>query len=409
MINHTYGPSGKFIRLTALEPDMAVAELGYSVSDEKLLLIKEALKGASTVYAYILAGASEKAKASGGGINAEAKYGGSRGNDFKFSVVADPEAEGTFIIKVYIGATLKATYEGIKTASDINALSDEYIIFTAEEDGKIAEAASVSLTGGSDKAATNDEYTKFLDALETVRCNSFAFPVDGEDTEALKAAAKEKAIHLSENCGRRIHAAIPNYAADCQYIINVTNGVVLADGTEIDAVKATAWAAAVYAGATDTKSNTYEPYPGAVDIIGIKGSDAAIRAIKNGEFFFSFDEEDRVVVEYDINSLVTLSEGMDESYKKNRLQRVIDFLCSDIKIKFPPNKFDNVSEGWDVMDGLGADMLLQKQKAGALKNVDPATDFLVDRSASKGDSTLFNVFIQGVDSSEKLYLQIWTN
>ena len=46
--------------------------------------------------------------------------------------------------------------------------------------------------------------------------------------------------------------------------------------------------------------------------------------------------------------------------------------------------------------------------AGAITDVDYDNDFLVDRDASHGDETFFNVGLQPVDSAEKLYFTIST-
>lgn len=407
LINHNYGPAGEFIKLTNGSPDAEYAKLGYSVYDKEMLLIKEAFKKASTVYVYIVAGDGKNATATGGGVSATAKYAGTRGNDFKYAITANP-VEG-FDVTVYLGESKVSNYVGIKTAAELVAVADPYITFTAAEAAELVAVASVSLTGGTDAAAVTKNYTDFLDAIEGITLNTFAFPVTGDDAESLKSAAKSKVDYLWKSCGKRVHVAIPDFKADCEFVINVTNGVVLTDGTEVDNVKACAWVAAAYAGASYTTSNTYAIYEGAVDIIGKKNHEEAETAIKNGEFFFSFSEEGNVVVEYDINSLITFGNGTDSTYRKNRVQRVFDNTASLVKTTFPPNKYDNNETGWNVMDGLGASLLLAMQAEGAIKNVDEKTDFLVDRTKSEGDRTYFDVYIQPVDSAEKLYFNIWTN
>lgn len=408
LINHNYGPVGEFIKLTNASPDAEFAKLGCSVYDKDLLLVKEAFKEASTVYVYIIAGEGEKATASGGGVTATAKYAGSKGNAFKYTIATNPVSG--FDITIYLGENKVSSYEGIATVAELVAAENDYLVFSAlEGSSELAAVASVSLTGGTDVAAATSAYTAFLDGIEGVTLNSFAFPVSGDDAESLKAAAKSKVNYLWESCGKRVHAAVPDFEADCEFIINVTNGVILSDGTEIDKAKACAWVAGVYAGASYTTSNTYALYEGAVDILGKKTHEESVAAINNGEFFFSFSEEGDVVVEYDINSLVTFTEKKDSSYRKNRVQRVFDNSASLIKTTFPPNKYDNDETGWNVMDGLGGSLLLSMQADGAIKNVNETTDFLVDRTKSEGDNTYFDVYIQPVDSAEKLYFSIKTN
>lgn len=407
LINHNYGPCGEFIKLTNAAPDKEMAKLGYSVYSPEMLLIKEAFKKANTVYAYILAGNEKKATATGGGVTAEAKYAGTRGNDFKYSVAANPA--GGFDVKVYAKAELLSEYKGLNDITELVNANDPYITFTAGEGAVLSDVASVSLTGGTDTAATTGAHTAFLDGLEAISFNALAYPVTGDDAESLKAAAKTKLEYLNESVGKRIHAAIPDFAADCQFVINVTNGVVLTDGTKVDNAAACAYVAALYAGTSDTESNTYAVYDGAVSIENPKTSEAAEVAIKNGEFFFSYSEEGKVVVEYDINSLVTYRDGVDSSYSKNRVQRVIDEHCSWLKANFPPNKFDNNEEGWGLIEGIGRAKLVEDEKRGAIKNVDAATDFVVDRTKSEGDRVYINEYIQPVDSAEKIFISAWTN
>ena len=139
-----------------------------------------------------------------------------------------------------------------------------------------------------------------------------------------------------------------------------------------------------------------------------KADEEAIEAISNGEFFFSMSEEDEVIVEYDINSLHNFTTERTSDYSKNRVIRVYDSFADDLKLTFPPNKFDNDEDGWLVMEGLGRALLQSYAKQGAITNVDAENDFYVDQSKSIGDETFFNVGLQAVDSAEKLYFSVST-
>ena len=101
LINHSYGPEKEFITISNESVDSAIDKLGYSVYDDdpSMLLIREAFKNASTVIVYI-AKAGTKATGTGGGLSAQAKYGGSRGNALSYSVAANPVAG--FDVSVYL-------------------------------------------------------------------------------------------------------------------------------------------------------------------------------------------------------------------------------------------------------------------------------------------------------------------
>lgn len=404
LIGHKYGPEKEFITLTAAAPDVAREKLGYSVYDDNasMLLIREAFKNANTVIVYIPK-AGTKATGTGGGITGTAKYGGTRGNDLSFSVVAN--TGGGFDITVMLGGEIMNVYEGKTNIATVEAISDPYIDFAASSnEAVLAAVAGVSLTGGVDGSAANSDITAFLDAIEGIKFNALCFP----STEStLKTAAQSKIKYLRENIGKTVVGVIADCAADYEGIINVTNSVVV-DGVALTNAQATAWVAGACAGATYTQSNTYKVYEGATAVNGVKTHEQAAAAINNGEFFFSCSDEGNIVVEYDINSLVTITAGKDVSYRKNRVIRVFDTFAQNIQTNFPPNRYPNTSDGWEIMEGVGRSILKTFEDAGAIKNVAYDSDFVVDREASSGDKTFFNVGIEAIDSAEKLYFTVAT-
>lgn len=401
LINHSYGPEKEFITISNESVDSAIDKLGYSVYDDdpSMLLIREAFKNASTVIVYI-AKAGTKATGTGGGLSAQAKYGGSRGNALSYSVAANPVAG--FDVSVYLDGSTVEAFEGV---TDVSALVDsKYITFTASDGTSLESAAGISLTGGTDGTAANSDIAAFLDDMESVNFNTLAFPVT---EESLLAACVTKIKYLRENVGRGVKAVVPDYKADYEGIINVTNSVVI-NGVTLSNAQATAWVAGADASATNVQSNTHKIYVGAESVANAKTHEQAVAAIQNGEFFFSYSENGDVVVEYDINSLTSFTDRKDKSYSKNRVLRVFDSFAESIRLNFPPNKYSNNENGWDIMDGMGRSILKQFFDAGAIRNVDYDSDFAVVRGESKGDSTYFNVGIQPVDSAEKLYFTVKT-
>lgn len=403
LIGHNYGPSKEFITIYNSSPDAQYAKLGYSVYDKdpnnQMLMIREALKNASSVIVYNVS-SGERATGTGGGINARAKYGGTRGNALSYSVSANP-VKG-FDVKVYIDGMVLSGYEGIEDITELTERNDAYIDFTG--DGELEAVAGVTLTGGTDVTAVNSDISKFLDDMEGVKFNCLAFPVTDK---TLQTACKSKIKYLRDNVGKGVQAVVPDFAADYEGIINVTNSVSV-DGVKLSHAQVTAWVAGVTASAKNTSSNTYVEYEEADEIIGAKTNEEAVAAIKAGELFFSYSEEGKAVIEYDINSLISFKDGKDESYRKNRVIRVFDTFAESIQLNFPPNKFDNNSIGWGIMEGIGKTILKQYEEAGAIKNVDYDNDFLVDRTISEGDRTYFNIGLEPVDSAEKLYFTVST-
>ena len=409
LINHDYGPAKEFITLTGDAPDGAMTKLGYSVYDNNpsMLLIREAFKNSSTVIVYI-PNQGSAATGSAGALTATARYGGARGDSLRFTVTANP-VKG-FDVTVYLDTSIVSQYEGLSTIDELVTQEDGWIKFSGT--GELAVNAGITLSGGTNADLSAGDITAFLDAAEAVRWNTLAFPLEatGEENDpapALFEAVKSKIKYLREEAGKYRKAVVPNFAANYEGIINVTNSVAL-EGQKLTTAQVTAWVAGADAGASNTKSNTFVPYDGAVDIIGQKNNIEAIAAINAGEFFFSFSEEGDVVVEYDINSLTSFNPPKDKTYRKNRVLRVFDTFAESLMLNFPPNKYDNSPIGWDVMEGVGRAILKQFEDAGALKNVDYDNDFTVDRGRSSGDETYFNVGLEAVDSAEKLFFTIKT-
>ncbi len=417
--NATYGPAKKYIKLTVESPDAESAALGYSIYDDdpnrQMLLIREAFKCATTVYVYILSeGAKATAKismpinsedgASENTLTATARYGGSRGNAFTVTVDANPL--GGFDVIIHLEGSKIAQYEGLNTVEELIAVNDPYILFSGA--GALGAAAGKNLSGGEDTPATNKDVSSFIDSWESVHFNTVCFPFDGEEQASVKQAALSKVKYMRDGMGRGVQVVIPNAGSmDYEGVINVTNSVALGND-ELTTAEACAWVAGATAGAENTDSLTYKQYAGATRVIGEKSNEESVAAINDGEFFFSVNDNDEIVVEYDINTLVTFSDKKDKSYRKNKVIRVFDTFQEAIQLNFPPNKFNNDSDGWDIMESMGKTILRQFEDAHAITNVSYDDDFLVDRVMSADDETYFNVGLQAVDSSEKLYFTVTT-
>ena len=417
-----YGPAKQFIKLTSASPDAAAATLGHSIYDNdanrQMLLIREAFKRAVTVYVYImtegkaataertmtLPEAEEDEAATTNKLTATARYGGTRGN--KLTVTVDANPVGGYDVLVHLDGSKVSEYEGLSTIEELIAQENPYILFSGI--GQLGEAAGITLTGGTDEDAANLDITDFIDAWESVKFHTVCFPFDGEEDANVKQAALTKIKYMRDSMGKGVQVVMPNAPGmDYEGVINVTNSVSL-DGDELTVAEACAWVAGATAGATNTESLTYRQYEGATAVVGPKNNEEAIAAINAGEFFFSINEDDEVVVEYDINSLTTFEKPKDKSYRKNRIIRVYDTFQEAVQLNFPPNKYDNNDRGWDIMEGIGKTVLRQFEDAQAITNVSYDGDFLVDREASVDDETYFNVALQAVDSAEKLYFTIKT-
>lgn len=97
----SWGPVG--VIQTIIPGDDVTPYIGYDITSDKALFLREMMKGSTSVYGpakillYRPAGTGgAKAAATVGNLTATALYTGVRGNDITMVVSADPDAEGYF-------------------------------------------------------------------------------------------------------------------------------------------------------------------------------------------------------------------------------------------------------------------------------------------------------------------------
>lgn len=406
LIGYDWGPHGTFVTLINNSPDGEKAKLGRSIYDDNdfMRLIRLAFENAVKVHVYLVSGGT-KAEKTEGALTITALYGGARGNDI--TVTSTANLDGGYDISVYLAGELVEVFIGVETIEALAAVESEYVRFSGE--GVLTVFAGAVLTGGKNEAVTNQSVTEYLDRIEKVKFNTALIP---SEDEVIQNVAASKIKYLREAIGKTVQFVMPNFEADYLGVVNVVNSF-HKDGVDLSVSQAAAWVTGATAGADKITSNTYKVVKGATAVVGEFSNEKAEEAIKAGKFFFSTsDDTEEVMVEYDINSLVHLSEKQDDSYKKNRVIRVFDSFADDLNAIIKPAQFDNEPIDWGKMTQLGQ-LLLKKYSNtdgndGAIKNVDLENDFCVNKPLSTGDSTYFDINIQPVDSSEKLYYTIKT-
>ena len=403
LIGYDWGPRGEWIVVSVDSPDEHQAEFGRSIYDDTnsaMLMIQLMLIGATTVYVYIPDGgtaASADITVGSGSMNVTAKYKGSLGNKIKIVSVANP-VDG-FDVSVILDGSEVELFEGITTIGELAGKS-EYVDFSGT--GNRAAFASASLEDGDDTVSGNSGLSDFLDKSEKIRFNCMCFP----STEtSLQTALLTKIKYIRESIGLKCQAVAPNYAADYEGIINLTNSFEYG-GKSLSTAEACAWLAGMTAGADYVTSLTYATVTNATAVVGEMNNEESIEAINAGKTFFSVDESGNVILEYDINSRVSSDSETPQDIRKNRPLRVYDTFANDLLITFIPGKFDNDEDGWGVMEGLGRSMLQNYEDDGAITNVELDSDFLIDQGKSIGDSVYITVGLQAVDSADKYYFDV---
>ncbi|ASZ59939.1 phage tail sheath protein [Bacillus subtilis] len=423
-IASSWGEVKKFISISSIE-DLN-KKVGLNIDDPSLLLLREAMKKASTVLLYRLTEGLRAQADISEGVKATALYGGTKGNDIIIRITENVIDSSKVDVTTYLDQS-EVDKQTVSKAEELKA--NKLVEFTGKGDltvsipltgtapedvsGDLPASSGIRLSGGTDKTPTNADYTAFLEAAETEYFDTIALPV--EDNEQLKATFVAFIKRLRDNQGLKVQGVLSNYKGDHEGIINVTGGVLLEDGTEITSEKATAWVAGASAGATFNQSLTFVEYAGAVDVLTRLDNDQVIQRLANGEFLFTYDSRDKSVsVEKDINSLTSLTAEKNKMFQKNKIVRVLDAINNDLTSQLKALIKSRKASGSDVPatnDGLQfvktliTQYLSVLQDNGGITNFDSENDITIALNSDR-DGFLIDLAVQPVDAAEKFYFNV---
>ncbi|CAI6231564.1 putative protein YqbK [Bacillus subtilis] len=423
-IASSWGEVKKFISISSIE-DLN-KKVGLNIDDPSLLLLREAMKKASTVLLYRLTEGLRAQADISEGVKATALYGGTKGNDIIIRITENVIDSSKVDVTTYLDQS-EVDKQTVSKAEELKA--NKLVEFTGQGDltvsipltgtapedvsGDLPASSGIRLSGGTDKTPTNADYTAFLEAAETEYFDTIALPV--EDNEQLKATFVAFIKRLRDNQGLKVQGVLSNYKGDHEGIINVTGGVLLEDGTEITPEKATAWVAGASAGATFNQSLTFVEYTGAVDVLTRLDNDQVIQRLANGEFLFTYDSRDKSVsVEKDINSLTSLTAEKNKMFQKNKIVRVLDAINNDLTSQLKALIKSRKASGSDVPatnDGLQfvktliTQYLSVLQDNGGITNFDSENDITIALNSDR-DGFLIDLAVQPVDAAEKFYFNV---
>lgn len=392
----SYGPEQTVLEIT---PDDELKDiLGFEIESDEALLIRECMKKAKTLLLYRL-NKGTAASIANEGLTITSKYSGTFGNKLAVIVENSIDTLGAFDVITLLDGEKVDT----QTVNKIEDLKENfYVEFSGT--GELTITAGVHLTGGEDGTVTNTNYTDYLAAIETYDFDCMGLVSKDSD---LKATFTNYIIRLRDEEGRKVQLVVENYAADHEAVTSVKNGVKLEDGTILTSDKAVAWVTGATGGAEVNNSNTYVVYEGAVDV-DIKYTDSEIKkALNAGEFVFTMFKN-KVVVEQDINTLVTLTDEKSKVLKKNRVIRTLDGIANDVfdifMERYVMQQESNDDWGRDKFRKDVIDLLEANQTLRAVKNVVPEDVEVAQGEEIEG--VVAKVAVQPVDSMEKLYMDI---
>ncbi len=401
-----WGPSKTFIEI-ANDNDVK-KKVGLEPTDPSLLLLCEARKRAKVVKVFRV-NDGEKATGEIGTVTVTAKYGGTKGNEILIRVsenVLEPSKKDviTFLENT---AVCKQTVE---SAAELQ--NNDWVEFNGE--GELELTAGIKLTGGTDLEPINLDYTDFLAAAELEYFDTIGLPVDGKNTEELKATFASFIKRVRDEQGIKIVGVVPNYSGDYEGIINVVNGVILPEKI-LSLAETVAWVTGASSGTTVNQSLTFVEYDGAIGVHPEFDHDEIIDRLEKGQFILTYDPRNKTVsVEKDINSFVTFTKEKNSKFSKNKFIRMIDAINNDISrelkqtIKELKNSGKDIpanDDGKQIVRTLITMYMNELQDGGAIQNFDSTEDISIETNEN-GDGFLINIGVQDVDSVEKFYFGV---
>ena len=166
------------------------------------------------------------------------------------------------------------------------------------------------------------------------------------------------------------------------------------------------WVAGATAGADVTESNTYKVLKGATELVD--SNDDIETSLQQGYFMFSRRRDGSIVVEKDINTLVSLRDDVTEAFKENKVVRLMDAVANHIANDFEQNYIGKVSAdsaGLALFKSSIITYLSDLQTAGAIVNFVSTQDVKLELG-EKADSFYSEIYLQPVYSVNKLYMVI---
>lgn len=387
--------SGELMEIYPSDVASFVADYG-----DYALTLQEAMKNATKVFLYRL-NTGTKAIATLGNLTGTAKYGGIFGNNLKVSIENVVGESGKF----YVITWLKTDeLERQKVIKGTELKNNNWIDFTTAGDGTLVINAGTSLTGGADGAVTTSNYASFLSAMETQEFNAVACPTDTIEIKNLFIAFAKRLVN--EN-GKYIQVVVPEtLTADFEGVISVKNGVYLEGGVHVDKVNATAYIAGATAAVSLTESLTNAAYIGAVDVDERYTLPQQEDYAKTGQMVFipTSIGSNKVLIQKDINTLISFTEKRTYAFSKNKIIRTIFDIGTEIYQRGTLSfigKVPNNQNGRSLFKSSVLSYFRTLEAQGIIKDVVPE-DIVVD-AGTLIDSLVVNYAVRPVDTMDVIY------
>lgn len=404
-----WGPADKVVEVSAAEiaDGTFTKKLAANIDDPAVKPLIEAMKYASKAIVYSLTTGGIAAKATIGTdpaiMTVTAVYAGLKGNDLTVAVEKSSLAN-MFDVITMLGTVIKDR-QTVTKIEDLKA--NDFVTFEGTGVPKIS--AGVALKGGTNSPITTNSLQGFLAAIKDKKWNAVGLPLNGVSGESFNATVAPY-IKSLRDAGKKVVAVVNNYpSADCEGVVSVDQGYRTETETvEVDCFVGTV--AGLCAGTAINQSNTYRVITGALEIINPKTDEEIEKGILSGQLMLSYRQDETVVIESDINTLVNLNSDQNAAFKKNRVVRTLDDIASTVRSTFENNFIGKVTRnaaGKTAFKAAIVKYLTSLQNMEAIQNFTSEDVEVLDGDTI--DSIVVNVSIQTLDSMEKLYMTVTVN
>lgn len=400
----SWGPVSKVNAINV--GDDPTALIGYGITAAAARFLREMFKGtnrtngAKTVLLYRPpASSSASATVTVGNLTATAKYPGARGNDITIVVTAEPDAE-TFTVDTIVDGDVVDEQVGIATVAGL--IANAWVTWGGT--GALTATTGSALTGGANGTVSNTAYASFLTAIEPYHFDVLAY--DGTDSTVI-AAFESFIVEQNETDGIYCQLVLANAPSgpDSRYTINVASTATMDDGTTLTAAQVVWWAAGAIAGATYNESLTNATFPGAVTTDKLT-TPQFVAALNTGKFVLA-EENGRVYVVQDINSLVTFTPDIGEVYRYNKTVRLCNTVANDLSAEFSTNYLGivpNNEQGRSMFKAAIVGYLLDIQGNQGIQGFS-AEDVTVEQGDNI-NAVVITIALHPVGTAEKIYITI---
>ena len=344
-----------------------------------------------------------------GSIGVVARYAGKRGNDISVIITADPDnspSSSKFYVQTLVSGqvvdnqTLKADSANVP----LSGLVDNAWVEFSQKSGN-AFACNLTLSDGADGTITANAYSEFMTAMELETWNVLAY---GGQDNVVKSSLKTYVERLCNDEGKKVQCVLSNYpTADSECVVSVYPQVFTDNsGHTFTTEEMVCWVAGCTAGANVNESLTYASHPDAVSVTPALTATQQINALNSGQFVL-FEEFGVIKNLQDNNTFTTYAVTKGKQFRKNRVIRTLFGICNDAYRTYSLyyiGNTDNDETGRGLLKAELLNLLYRYQGNRALKNV--VEDDVVVSQGAESDSVLIDMYIQPVDSIEKIYINI---